>query len=222
LGRGRTYPRLKAHVEGVDLDAHVTVGAAARDQLERLTRYILRPPIKEERLTLTGDHVRVELKTPWRNGTTHVSMSAHTFLDRLAVLVPPPRANTLLYGGVLAANARLRNKAVAYTRPGVTLLRGAATPHKPKPKRHPNPAWAELMRHSFGLDVLACPDCGGRLRHIATILSRVAIRKILSHQGHVEPQALVQSARGSPDVQYEPDPAALAAADLMDEWEAPQ
>ncbi len=74
------------------------------------------------------------------------------------------------------------------------------------------------MRHSFGLDVLACPDCGGRLRHIATILSRVAIRKILSHQGHVEPQALVQNPRGSPDVQYEPDSAALAAADLVDEW----
>gem|GEM_PF-5521345 len=29
--------------------------------------------------------------------------------------------------------------------------------------------WAELMRVAFSLDVLACPRCGGRLRHIATI-----------------------------------------------------
>jgi hypothetical protein len=30
-------------------------------------------------------------------------------------------------------------------------------------------AWADLMRRSFDVDVLACPRCGGRLRWIATI-----------------------------------------------------
>jgi hypothetical protein len=27
--------------------------------------------------------------------------------------------------------------------------------------------WADLMRRTFGFDVLACPRCGGRLRSIA-------------------------------------------------------
>jgi hypothetical protein len=27
--------------------------------------------------------------------------------------------------------------------------------------------WVELMRRTFGFDVLACPQCGGRLRLIA-------------------------------------------------------
>jgi hypothetical protein len=37
------------------------------------------------------------------------------------------------------------------------------------------------MRATFGLDVLACPRCGGRLRHIATILDLSAARRILEH-----------------------------------------
>jgi len=30
-------------------------------------------------------------------------------------------------------------------------------------------AWAELLRRTFQIDVLACPECGGRLRLLATI-----------------------------------------------------
>ena len=44
-------------------------------------------------------------------------------------------------------------------------------------------AWAELLRRSFGLDVLACPDCGGRLRLVATIADPRAIARILAHLG---------------------------------------
>ena len=33
------------------------------------------------------------------------------------------------------------------------------------------------------LDVLACPNCGGRLRLIATLHDPVAIRKLLAHLG---------------------------------------
>ena len=36
---------------------------------------------------------------------------------------------------------------------------------------------------SFAIDVLACPDCGGRLRFIATIEDRAVIEKILRHLG---------------------------------------
>jgi hypothetical protein len=39
------------------------------------------------------------------------------------------------------------------------------------------------MRRSFGFDVLSCADCGGRIRLLAVILDRAALRKILSHIG---------------------------------------
>ena len=43
--------------------------------------------------------------------------------------------------------------------------------------------WAELMRRSFGFDVLACPRCGGRLRLIALIEEASVIERILRHLG---------------------------------------
>jgi hypothetical protein len=42
-------------------------------------------------------------------------------------------------------------------------------------------SWPELMRHTFGVDVLACARCGGRMRMVATIQDPVVIRKILTH-----------------------------------------
>ena len=47
--------------------------AHQRKKLERLCRYIAWPAISEKRLSLTGQgKVRYELKTPYRDGTTHV------------------------------------------------------------------------------------------------------------------------------------------------------
>jgi hypothetical protein len=43
--------------------------------------------------------------------------------------------------------------------------------------------WAELMRRTFGLDVLACPRCGGRLRLVALIEEASVVQRILRHLG---------------------------------------
>jgi hypothetical protein len=42
-------------------------------------------------------------------------------------------------------------------------------------------SWANLMHRAFGIDVLACAHCGGRLRLIATLHDPAVIRKILAH-----------------------------------------
>ena len=64
---------LQARCAGCDLHAGVTVAGEDRRRLEQLSRYLLRPPIAQERLTLRSDGtVVVMLKTPWRDGTTHL------------------------------------------------------------------------------------------------------------------------------------------------------
>jgi hypothetical protein len=52
--------------------------------------------------------VELKLKTPWRDGTTHLVMSPLEFMQRLAALVPRPRLHLIRYHGVLAPNAKLR------------------------------------------------------------------------------------------------------------------
>jgi hypothetical protein len=60
-------------VAGFSLHAGVAALAHERDKLQRLCRYIARPAISTKRLSMTRNgQVRYALKTPWRNGTTHV------------------------------------------------------------------------------------------------------------------------------------------------------
>ena len=52
--------------------------------------------------------MRLELRQPWRDGTTDVVFDPVEFLGRLAVLVPRPRINLILYHGVLGPRAAWR------------------------------------------------------------------------------------------------------------------
>ena len=62
-----------AKVAGFSLHAGVAAQARQRDKLERLCRYSARPAVAEKRLSLTTNGlVRYELKTAYKNGTTHV------------------------------------------------------------------------------------------------------------------------------------------------------
>jgi hypothetical protein len=74
-----------------------------RKELEHLCRYITRPVIANERLARNAaGQVVLTLKTPYRDGTTHIVMSPLEFMQRLAALVPRPRLNLIRFNGVLA------------------------------------------------------------------------------------------------------------------------
>jgi hypothetical protein len=80
---------LVVKVAGFSLHAGVSVKASERDKLERLCRYISRPPVSVHRLSLTKQgKIRYELKTPYSNGTTHMIFEPLDFISKLAALVP--------------------------------------------------------------------------------------------------------------------------------------
>ena len=67
------------------------------------------PPVSTKRLSLTRNgQLRYELKTPWRNGTTHVIFEPLDFISRLVALVPRPRAHLTRFHGVFAPNSKYR------------------------------------------------------------------------------------------------------------------
>ncbi|MBC7171999.1 MAG: transposase [Polyangiaceae bacterium] len=145
----------------------------------------------------------LRLKTPYRDGTTHLLFDPVELVEKLAALVPRPKKNLVLYHGVLAANAKLRARVVAYGRDALE----ESQPRTPGRKEGgPNLAWAELMRHAFGHDVLECPRCGHRLRFIASIEAGPIARAILSHLGLIVD-------RSSAPARASPPAAALESAD---------
>ena len=79
------------------------VALMKRKELERLCRYITRPAIANERLKRNrAGQVVLQLKSPWRDGTTHIVMSPLELMQRLAALVPRPRLHLIRFHGVLA------------------------------------------------------------------------------------------------------------------------
>ncbi len=78
----------------------------------RLCRYVARPPLAEERLSVNERTGKVVygFRRPFRDGSTHVALDPMSFLSRLAALVPPPRMHLVTYHGVLAPSASWRHR----------------------------------------------------------------------------------------------------------------
>ncbi len=104
--------------DGMSLHADVAVPARDRRRLERLCRYVARPPLAHDRLEGGPDgRLALRLKTRWRDGTTHILMERSELLERLVPLIPPPRAHQVRYHGVLAPCASARDRIVPGPRP---------------------------------------------------------------------------------------------------------
>jgi hypothetical protein len=94
-------------VSGFSLHAGVADRADERKKLERRCRYINRPAVAEKRLSLTpGSNARYQLKTPYRDGTTHVIFEPLDFIARLVALIPKLRASITRFYGASTPNGK--------------------------------------------------------------------------------------------------------------------
>lgn len=56
--------------------------------------------VDEKRLKKVVSELTKQVKTPWRNGTTHVERDPVDFIVKLAALMPPPRAHLTRFHSV--------------------------------------------------------------------------------------------------------------------------
>jgi ribosomal protein S27E len=182
-----------AQYAGFSLHAGIGVEAAQREKLERLARYVSRPPVSVEWLSLTAQgQVRYRLKTPYRDGTTDSVLEPLDFIARLAALVPPTRVHLTRYHGVFAANAALR----AAITPAGRGSKARSEPERPMPKQVAL-NWARRLKRVFGVEIEQCARCGGRLQVIASIEEPELIERILAHRRERGEDALPPAALGA-------------------------
>src|SRR5262245_4826111 len=176
-----SVPELRVTAHGFNLHAAVRWRADQRKELEPLCRYITRPAITNERLKRNrAGQVVLQLKSPYKDGTTHIVMEPLEFMERLAALVPRPRLHLIRFHGVLALNAKLRSKIVPAPPERATETSSEDAHGQGAPARI---SWARLLKHVFDIDVEHCPNCGGALKIIAATEDPPVIVKILSHLG---------------------------------------
>ncbi len=215
---------------GFSLHAGVRVAGGNREGLERLCRYVLRPPFAVDRLEQLPDgNVVYRFRRPRMDGSSHLVLAPVEFLEKLAALVPPPRAHLVRYHGVLAPNSRFRKnviprgsgeeecpggcegevggeKATGGGRPfpGDEPCFGTGNSGSEGERKRPRRLdWATLLKRSLDLDVLVCPRCSGRMRLIAAIEDAEVAAKILLAMGlpHEEPR--LEPARSPPQEAFE-------------------
>ncbi len=151
---------LEWHHGGVfSLDTSVRIEANDRAGLERLIRYCARPPLAGERLEWVDDgreKLRYRLPKPLADGQTELVLTPLELLERLALLIPPPRRHCHRYYGVLAPNAPLRAAVTAMASAESTAKPGThacssqrETTEESLPQSKPRPLstfnWAMLL-----------------------------------------------------------------------------
>ena len=194
----------------MSLHAAVAVPAGDRKRLERLCRYVARPPIAHDRLReLPEGRLTLQLKTRWRDGTTHILMEPRDLLDRLVPLIPPPRAHQVRYHGILAPAASLRSRVVPNTEipatPVASTDRGTESDSLGARSRRLH--WARLLQRVFAIDALRCPRCGATLRLLAAIEDESVACAILECVGVPARAPPRQRTRSDPGMGFEPVPA---------------
>ena len=179
-----------AEVGGVNVHAGAAVPSRDRQRLERLCRYVARPPLAQERLEFTADgRCRYNFRHAWKNGVHAVLLDPLDLIARLCALIPPPRFHTLRYHGVLAAHANARAEVVpghrlesaeptqiplSFTEP--TALEGITK----QGARHP---WAWLLQRVFAVDIMTCPRCRGAMRLVKIANKPDEIARVLADLG---------------------------------------
>ena len=199
----RAMPKLQklkpflSQYSGFSLHAGIYCPAHDRKKRERLCRYISRPSLSEERLSLnTQGQVVYKLKTAYRNGTTHIVLDPLDFLSRLASLIPRPRVHLIRFHGVFAPHFKYRSLIV----PQPSLFDKTSHKEKKKPKSY-SMGWAKTLKRVFDIDIQTCPKCGGQIKIISSILNPQVIKKILIHLGKNAKVPELSPPRGPPEIE---------------------
>ncbi len=187
--------------------------ADERKKLERLCRYISRPAVSEKRLSLTpGGNVHYRLKTPYRDGTTHVIFEPLDFIARLAALIPRPRANLTRFHGVFAPNSKHRTL-VTPSKRGKSAKRQMTGDERSPVEQHAAMSWAQRLKRVFNIDISTCDACGGAVKVIpkafaaltgqalASIEDPQVIKQILSY---LEQKAVTRNSSSLPESRAPP------------------
>ena len=184
-----------AMAEGFSLHANTRIGPMARDHLERLCRYILRPALCNARLERLSDgRILAKLKRQWSDGTWAKIFEPLDFLAKISALIPRPGRHQLRYHGQFAAQGRWRSKIVLASRKPKSTSSETPTEEQKRTKL----SWAVLLKRAFAADVLQCA-CGGRREVIAVIEHHKTVVHILDHVGIDSTPPAFKPARPPPE-----------------------
>jgi hypothetical protein len=174
---------------GFSVHNRMRVEPEDQSAVERLARYIMRPPISLKRMRWNGDgEVRYRRKCGHESSGLHLDpeegFDPSEFLARVIMHIPEPRRHLVRYYGAYSNVSRGKRR----------LSKEAACPsgegHAPsvRGKKNLGPdarafrqSWAQLIKRIYEVDPLVCPTCGSEMKVIAFIIDHAVVDMILRH-----------------------------------------
>ena len=152
---------------------------------------------------VSDDKFVFKMKSSWDDGTSHIILSAHELLEKLAAIVPPPRSNTTRYHGILAPNSKQRAKVVPARADEDDGQNDAANERKKTGSTKYRLTFAALLARVFKIQIDHCPACGGKMKIIAFITDPASIRRYLEGVGLPTEAPPIAPARSPPQIEFD-------------------
>ncbi|MDI6699595.1 MAG: transposase [Candidatus Saccharicenans sp.] len=151
---------------------HSKVRAETRQEAERIGKYMIRPLLSLERLSLDER----EGKVCYQYGKSPEEVECMDYLEFIARVtshIPDKGQVTVRYYG-LYGNAH-RGKVRQAGATSKLLLIEEECP------RVPRRGWAEMIRKVYEVDPLTCPQGGGQMRIISFLTDHEVVDRIIAH-----------------------------------------
>ena len=152
---------------------HSRVRAKTKKEAERVGKYMIRPLLSLERLSLDEGEALVG----YRHGNDAQEVEHMDYLEFIARVtshIPDKGQVTVRYYG-LYANAH-RGKVKKASRQAFPL-RMVEDQLRPVPSK----GWAEMIRKVYEVDPMVCPQCGGQMRVISFLTDYAVVDRIIDH-----------------------------------------
>jgi hypothetical protein len=156
--------------------------------VERLARYIMRPPISLERMTLPALHIgKGTIRRRSRRGLAGW-VPGSNFVRREQSCVPGIPSHRVAatqigwYSNVSRGKRRKQQEGDEGPRSAI----GDSGPARRKGEDGPDAralrrSWAKLIKRIYEVDPLQCPSCGGEMKVVAVITEHEVVDRILHH-----------------------------------------
>jgi hypothetical protein len=150
---------------------HSRVSAKTRKEAEPVGKYMIRPLLSLERLSLDVKQAKVCYQYG-KEAKELERMDYLEFIARVTSHIPDKGQVTVCYYGLYANAHRGKVKKVSLE----TLpLRMAEKELRPIPAK----GWAEMIRKMYEVGPMVCPQCGGRMRIITFLTDYVVVDRII-------------------------------------------
>ncbi|MDH4270831.1 MAG: transposase [Candidatus Aminicenantes bacterium] len=183
-------------------NVHSRVRVKTKKEAERVGKYMIRPLLSLERLSL--DEREGQICYRYGKEAREVEgMDYLEFIARVTSHIPDKGQVTVRYYGLYANAHRGKIRKAGLAAAPLLIMEEELRPI-------PSKGWAEMIRKVYEVDPMICPQCGGTMKAIAFLTDYAVVDRIINHlkltfvadkppPAHLAYQEILMAAETSPE-----------------------